>query len=122
MIIVLGHQKEIIENLIGENKKIKFIFNEDFKSGMASSIKMGINHLSKSTESFFICLGDMPNISFTIYNQLIKFRNHKDIVVPTYKNQQGNPVLFNKSMKKNILNITGDAKLGAISKMYDYKN
>ena len=30
------------------------------------------------------------------------------IIVPTYKGQQGNPVLFDKSMKKKIMNITGD--------------
>ena len=108
LVIVLGYQKEIIEKIIGKNKKLKFIFNKDFKSGMASSIKIGINHLPKSSKSFFICLGDMPKVNSVIYNQLIKFRNRKDIIVPNYRNQQGNPVLFNKSMIKEIMNIKGD--------------
>ena len=30
LIVVLGHQKEIIEKLIGKNEKIKFVFNKDF--------------------------------------------------------------------------------------------
>ena len=81
LIIVLGHQKEIIEKLIDKHEKIKFVFNKDFESGMASSIKAGLNHLSK---------------------------NNKKIIVPTYKGQQGNPVLFDKSMKEKVLNITGD--------------
>ena len=42
------------------------------------------------------------------YNHLIKSRNTKEIIVPTYKGQQGNPVLFNKSMKEKIMGITGD--------------
>ena len=50
----------------------------------------------------------MPKVNFSIYNQLIKIRNKKDIIVPNYKNQQGNPVLFNNSMKKEIMNIKGD--------------
>ena len=75
---------------------------------MASSIKTGVNHLSKNTEAFFICLGDMPLVNFNICNQLIQSRNQKDILVPTYKGQQGNPVLFNKLMKTKIMNITGD--------------
>ena len=108
LIIVLGHQKEIIEKLIDKNEKIKFIFNKDFESGMASSIKAGLNHLSEKTESFFICLGDMPMVNSDIYNQLIKSRNQKNIIVPTYKGQQGNPVLFDKSMKETVMNITGD--------------
>ena len=109
LIVVLGHQKEIIEKLIDKNEKIKFVFNKDFESGMASSIKTGLNNLSEKTEAFFICLGDMPMVSHDIYNQLIKSKDNKEIIVPTYKGQQGNPVLFNKSMKEKILDITGDA-------------
>ena len=108
LIVVLGYQKEIIEKLIDKNKKIKFVFNKDFESGMASSIKVGLNHLSKNTEYFFICLGDMPMVNSDIYNQLIKSRNQKNIIVPTYNGQQGNPVLFDKSMKETAMHITGD--------------
>ena len=108
LIIVLGHQKEIIEKLIDKNEKIKFVFNKDFENGMASSIKTGLNNLSEKTEAFFICLGDMPRINRDIYNLLIKSKNNKDIVVPTYNGQQGNPVLFSKSMKEKVMNIEGD--------------
>ena len=108
LIIVLGHQKEIIEQLIEKNEKIKYVFNENFESGMASSIKKGLNNLSEKTQTFFICLGDMPMVSSDIYNQLIKSKYKKEIIIPTYKGQQGNPVLFDKSMKEKIMNITGD--------------
>ena len=108
LIIVLGYQKEIIEKLIDKNNKIKCVFNKDFESGMASSIKIGIDNLSDKTEAFFICLGDMPMVNHDIYNQLIKSKDNKEIIVPTYKEQQGNPVLFDKSMKETVMNITGD--------------
>ena len=108
LIIVLGHQKEIIEKLIDKNEKIKFVFNKNFESGMASSIKTGLNNLSEKTEAFFICLGDMPMINQDVYNQLIRSRNNKEIIIPTYKGQQGNPVLFSKSMKSKIISIEGD--------------
>ena len=49
MIVVLGHQKEVIEKLIDKSEKIKCVFNKDFESGIASSIKTGLNHLSKKT-------------------------------------------------------------------------
>ena len=108
LIVVLGYQKEIIEKLIDKNEKIKFVFNKDFESGMASSIKTGLDNLSEKTEAFFICLGDMPMVNHDIYNQLIKSKNNKEIIVPTHKGQQGNPVLFAKTMKEKIMNITGD--------------
>jgi molybdenum cofactor cytidylyltransferase len=108
LIIVLGHQKEIIKKLIDKNEKIKFVFNKDFESGMASSIKAGLNNLSEKTEAFFVCLGDMPMVSYDIYNQLIKSKDNKKIIVPTYKKQQGNPVLFDKSMKEKVIDVSGD--------------
>ena len=42
------------------------------------------------------------------YNHLIKSRNNKEIIVPTYKGQQGNPILFSKSIKEKIITIQGD--------------
>ena len=108
LIIVLGHQKEIIKKLIDKNEKIKFVFNQDFESGMATSIKTGLNHLSEETEAFFICLGDMPMVNKDIFNLLIKSKNNREIIVPTYKNKQGNPILFSKSMKKKIMTIEGN--------------
>jgi len=108
LIIVLGYQKEIIEKLIDKNEKIKFVFNKNFENGMASSIKTGLSNLSEKTEAFFICLGDMPIVNSDIYNQLIQSRNNKEIIVPTYKEQQGNPILFSKSIKMKIMTIQGD--------------
>ena len=108
LIIVLGYQKEIIEKLIDDHEKIKFIFNKDFESGMASSIKVGLDHLSRNTEVFFICLGDMPEVKPNIYNKLVENKNNNKIVVPVYNNMQGNPVLFPISMKKEIMQLDGD--------------
>ncbi len=109
LIVVVGYQKEIIEKLIDKNVKIKFVFNKNFEIGMASSIKTGLNHLSDDTEAFFICLGDMPMVNKDVFNLLIKSKNNKEIIVPTYNGKQGNPVLFSKSMKKQIMTIEGDA-------------
>ena len=120
LIIVLGYQKEIIEKLIDKNEKIKFVFNKDFESGMASSIKAGLNHLSKNTEAFFICLGDMPMVNHNIYNQLIKSKNDKEIIVPIHEGQQRNPVLFLKSMKEKLMSLQGD--IGAKKILEEHKN
>ena len=69
LIIVLGYQKEIIEKLIDKSEKIKFVFNKNFESGMASSIKTGLNHLPENTKAFFICLGDMPMVNQEVYKK-----------------------------------------------------
>ena len=55
LIIVLGHEKSVIENIIEKNKKIKFIYNENYKTGMVSSIKKGLNHISLIYSRSSIC-------------------------------------------------------------------
>ena len=106
--IVLSGNQQGIEKAIDKNQRIKFVFNGNFENGMASSIKMGLNNLSEKTDAFFICLGDMPMVNSDIYNQLIQSKNNKEIVVPTYRGQQGNPILFSKSIIEQIMTIQGD--------------
>ena len=108
IIIVLGYQSEIIEKLIDKNDKIKFVFNADFETGMASSIKKGVENLSKKTDAFFISLGDMPSINYNTYDQLIKYKKNQKIIVPIFKGQKGNPLLFPKSFEKIMLSVQGD--------------
>jgi len=108
LIIILGHQKDSVEKLIDSNKKIKIVNNDDYKKGIASSIIVGLNNLSKKSDAFFICLGDMPFVNKKVYNKLIESINIKEILIPTYKNIRGNPILFSKSMKEKLLNIDGD--------------
>ena len=108
LIIIVGHHSKIIKNLINKNKKIKFIFNSNYKSGIASSIKLGLKNLSEQTQGFFICLGDMPMINKEIYNKLIMHLKNNEIVVPTFKNKQGNPILFSNLMKDKVMMVEGD--------------
>ena len=112
LIIVLGYEKLEIENIIEKNKKIKFVYNENYKTGISSSIKEGLKHISKKSDAFFICLGNMPNVNQNIYNKIIKVRYNynkklipkkkKEIIIPIYEEKEGNPILFSKFMKEKI--------------------
>jgi len=118
LIIVLGHENEIIENIIEKNKKIKFIYNKNYKNGISTSIQIGIKNVSKKMEAFFISLGDMPDVNQNIYNKIIKTRYNynkklkanlkKEIFIPTFEGKKGNPILFSKHMVGKIMQIKGD--------------
>ena len=61
----------------------------------------------------------MPNVNQNIYNKIIKTRkkyNKKlkpelkcEIFIPTYQGKYGNPILFSKFMKKNLMEVKGDS-------------
>ena len=68
--VVLGFQNSKVKKIIAKNKKIRFVYNKNYKSGMASSIKAGLKRISKKNTGFLIVQADMPLISKKIINSL----------------------------------------------------
>ena len=111
IIVVLGFQKSKVRKITVKNKKINFVFNKNYKSGMASSIKTGLKRISKKSIGFLIVQADMPLISKKIVNTLCyAVRNsNKEIVAPIYKRKMGNPIGFKRSMTRIINKTSGDS-------------
>ncbi len=111
IIVVLGFQKIKVRKITVKNKKINFIFNKNYKSGMAGSIKAGLKRISKRSIGFLIVQADMPLISKKIINSLCYAieNNNKEIVVPIYKRNIGNPIGFKSSMIKILNKTKGDS-------------
>ena len=111
IIVVLGFQKSKVRKITVKNKKINFVFNKNYKSGMASSIKAGLKRISERSIGFLIVQADMPLISKKIINSLCYAieNNNKEIVVPIYKRNIGNPIGFKSSMIKILNKTKGDS-------------
>ena len=109
--VVLGFQNSKVKKIIAKNKKIRFVYNKNYKSGMASSIKAGLKRISKKNTGFLIVQADMPLISKKIINSLCYAieNNNKEIVVPIYKINMGNPIGFKSSMIKILNKTKGDS-------------
>ena len=110
IIVVLGFQSSKVRKITIKNKKINFVYNKNYKSGMASSIKTGLKRVSKKNIGFLIIHADMPKISKKIINKFcdaIKSKG-REIFAPIYKRKMGNPVGFKYSMLKSLKKITGD--------------
>ena len=110
IIVVLGCQRLKIGKIILKNKKIKFIYNKKYKSGMASSIKTGLKKISKKDIGFLIIHADMPLVSTNVINSFCSALNasNKEIFVPINKKKIGNPVGFKIPMIKFLKKIKGD--------------
>ena len=111
IIVVLGFQKSKVRKIIVKNKKINFVFNKNYKSGIASSIKTGLKRISEKSIGFLIVQADMPLISKKIIDSLCyAIRNsNKEIVAPIYKRNMGNPIGFKRSMTRILNKTSGDA-------------
>ena len=111
IIVVLGFQKSKVRKIIVKNKKINFVFNKNYKSGMSSSIKTGLKRISKKSIGFLIVQADMPLISKKIIDSLCYSirNNNKEIVAPIYKSNMGNPIGFKRSMTRILNKTSGDS-------------
>ena len=108
VLVVIGHEAEKIMRELNE-LPLNFVYNPNFSEGMTTSIKYGVKAVSHECDGLLICLGDMPFINTSDINKLIhayvknRIKGKDLIVVPVFKRQRGNPVLFSIEFQNNIL-------------------
>ncbi len=126
--LILGHQKNIVLEYVDQNK-VFIIENNNFKSGMLSSILKIDENISDDTKGVLISLADMPLVTSEDINKLINIfneNNQKIICIPENKGKLGNPILLPKEIYKDLIknksklsNDKGLKKL-ILDKKYDY--
>ena len=105
IIVVTGHRAAELKELLQTNSRVNTVTNKNFEKGMFSSIQAGVGLIE--TEWFFISMGDMPEITKDIYEDLLTERDNKagkfDIIRPMYQGKRGHPVLLHRKTIKTIL-------------------
>jgi len=108
-LVVRPEDKEIIKT--GKKWGAEIVLNSEYRSGMSSSIRKALHQISSNElEGFFVLLGDQPLINPSIlYKMLLAFTpGKKEIVIPFYKDRQGNPVFFDGYWKDELMKLSGD--------------
>jgi len=108
-LVVRPEDKEMIK--IGESWGAEIVLNPEYRSGMSSSIRKALDQISSEVvEGIFILLGDQPLINPSIIYKMLKAftPGKREIVVPFYKDKQGNPVLFDNYWKEGLMKLSGD--------------
>lgn len=107
VIVVLGANNSTI---IPPREAIA-LYNKDWKEGMASSIRIAINELSKdiSVDKAIILLCDQPFVDTTLLNTLIdkQVQTGEPIIACAYSGTTGVPVLFDRSLFAELLLLQG---------------
>ena len=125
VILVVRPDDQVVSE-IGRMWKARVIVNPDYQQGLSTSIQKALAELDsrgKDMAGFCLILGDQPFINCKIINQLIEVfeRGKKEIVVPYYQAQRGNPVLFDMAWKPDLMKITGDVGGRVFIKKYPEK-
>jgi len=111
IIVVTGHYKDRVENLLVASTVVKIVHNPEYALGMTSSIQSGIRNASRDSKGYLLCLGDLPFISTADYRQILsKIEslyniNTPVIVRPFFQSTPGNPVFFSSHFKNDLLTL-----------------
>ena len=107
--VVLGAKAQTIKRSI-DLSGTDVVINRDYRKGQLSSLIVGLENAPPETEAILVCLVDNPFITTTIVNRIIStFRETKGpIVVPVFNKKRGHPVLFAKSLFKELVNAPAE--------------
>jgi molybdenum cofactor cytidylyltransferase len=112
IVAVLGAEKENAEVEIASTR-VKPSFNRGWKTGMSSSIKLGLTELMSiepALDAVLITLCDQPFVTTQTLNRLTErfLQSQKTIVAAEYGDIVGVPAIFSKTMFERLLSLDGD--------------
>jgi CTP:molybdopterin cytidylyltransferase MocA len=119
IVVVLGHRAEEVQRQI-EHLNVRFAFNRKAESEMSESIACGVKEISPNSNSTFITLVDQPAVPPKVITQLIQARDitKARLIVPTYQNRGGHPVLIDLSLKDELLSLDSQKSLRGLLEKY----
>lgn len=109
VIAVTGNEAEAVSASLN-GLAVTIVANETFASGLASSLKRGID-AAGDADAALVFLGDMPLIDADTVKRMIAAFNpaeHRTVIVPVYKDVRGHPVLWGASHFPAIAGLSGD--------------
>lgn len=114
IVVVLGHRaNEIREKLA--SRSLNFAFNPDPDSEMGTSIAHGVRTLPETCQATLIALTDQPAVPAAVVSSLIEtWQNGTRLVVPTWQDRGGHPVLVDLSFEDELLNLSSSGGLRAL--------
>lgn len=109
LIVVLGYQAEQAKKDL-QNKDVKIIVNPDYEYGLSKSLRYGLRIVSRDTVAVLLTLGNRPFIKPEVVKKLIRIYESKEapIVVPTYSQMRGHPVIFDTLLIPELLKVRGN--------------
>lgn len=115
LLVVLGAEAAKIQAAIPDNINIRF--NKEWSSGIASSIKTGVDQITSKVpvDGILIMLADQPFVSADYLNKLVEAFDSKDtIVASSYDHDLGVPALFGAAHFDLLTALEGDRGAGYI--------
>ena len=114
IVVVVGHRADDIRQQISQ---VKFALNPDPDSPMGASIAAGVRELPETAQATLITLVDHPAVPPTVVSTLLEsWKSGARLVIPTWANRGGHPVLVDLSFRTELLNLP---EIGGLRALFD---
>lgn len=114
IVVVLGHRADEVRKKL-DHHGVSFALNPDPNSEMGASVAAGICELPTTAEATLIALCDHPAVPASVVSTLINaWTNGARLVIPTWQNRGGHPVLVDLRFKSELLNLGPSGGLRAL--------
>ncbi len=113
--LIVVSRAEIAPLLTPYHQNIQ-VFN-DADQGMGSTLAFAASQI-RDWDGCLVCLADMPFISSTSYRAIADRLEANSIVVPSCRDQTGNPLAFSKEYFAELTSLRGDSGGRAIVKKH----
>tara|TARA_R110002020_G_scaffold35735_6_gene107742 strand:- start:131 stop:1768 length:1638 start_codon:yes stop_codon:yes gene_type:complete len=115
-LVVTGHRSEDIAASLSD-LGVELVPNPDYATGMASSLKRGLEALDETVAGALILLGDMPAVQAEHLDALIERfvqSNGRAIVRACDSARRGNPVILPRAAFAEAMQLSGDVGARAL--------
>jgi len=118
--LVVGHRRADIVGALNA-RRIPWVYNEEYRQGMLSSVRAGVAALSSRIQAFFILPVDIPLVRRqTVLDLLSAYKKHgSGILYPVFDNKRGHPPLVSSSYAGPLLVWHGRGGLQAFLKLHE---
>jgi molybdenum cofactor cytidylyltransferase len=110
--VVTGYEHKRVGKLLKEKfgTKIKILYNENFTSGRAESIKCAIQEIRDYYDAALFMVADKPTVKSHLIDRAInKFQKiHPAILYVETLSGRGHPIIFSKEIFDDLLGLKGD--------------
>lgn len=107
VLVVLGNQYPLIRQSLGESGA-RIVFNEQWDSGLAGSIRAGIRALPASCKAVLLMGCDQPGVGPTELQGLLGSARPEGIVAARYAGTVGIPAIFPARLFPQLAGLAGD--------------
>jgi molybdenum cofactor cytidylyltransferase len=110
VVVVLGCDAEGIRAAAGlpDDPRLRVVVNEDWKSGMASSLRRGLDECGDA-EAAVVALGDQPGMTADRVRRIVStWSPGVPLVFPVHDGRAGHPVLFGRPLWPELRVLEGD--------------